>query len=60
MSHAYSVLIHDWINQKKARLEQEMAAGADAAYCQGQLDELMALRQYLTEHIDLDTQTYYH
>ena len=38
MSHAYSVLIHDWINQKKARLEQEMAAGADAAYCQGQLD----------------------
>jgi predicted aminopeptidase len=63
MAHEYSVLIHEWISRKKENLDRqikETETGNDKAdYHRGQLDELMAIRQYLTEKIDLATHTYY-
>jgi hypothetical protein len=63
MAHEYSVLIHDWISRKKEDIERqikETETGSEKAdYCRGQLDELMAVRQYLTDKIDLATHTYY-
>ena len=65
MTHEYSVLIHEWINTKKQRLSLQINQAEQdkdkevLAYCQGQLDELITLRNYMTDHIDLDTQTYF-
>ncbi|MCG8616471.1 MAG: hypothetical protein MI802_09670 [Desulfobacterales bacterium] len=63
MAHEYSVLIHGWISRKKELLDRQIRdADADTgkdAYHRGQMDALMEIRQYLTDRIDLDTQTYY-
>lgn len=65
MAHEYSVDIHNWLNnqldQVKASLETARIKGntSDVHYFSGQLEALKELRQYLTDHIDLDTQQYY-
>lgn len=65
MAHEYSVDIHEWIKEKidsiKADLKNIKDSGDTKAenYYNGQLHQLMEIRQYLTDHIDLDTQTYY-
>jgi hypothetical protein len=63
MAHEYSVLIHEWISRKKEdlhrQIEQMETNSEKRDYYKGQLDELMAIRQYLTDKIDLDTHTYY-
>ena len=65
MANEYSVAIHNFIsnkiatiekNKKDAEKENDLAA---ARYCEGQLQELRLIRQYLNEKIDLKTQKYF-
>ena len=65
MAHEYSVLVHDYLKEKIEMVKKEKKAALDiadeekAAFFNGQLDEFLSLRQYLTDNIDLDTQKYY-
>ena len=64
MTHEYSVQIHNWITNKIEQIKSQKRASEqkdDAEkieYLSGQLEELMFLQSYLTEHTDLITQTY--
>ncbi|MCF6247513.1 MAG: hypothetical protein L3J69_09155 [Desulfobacula sp.] len=65
MAHEYSVQIHDWITQKKETISRKERAAKDQkkweqeSYYKGQLEELLFIRSYLNDRIDLDTQKYY-
>lgn len=65
MPHEFSVRIHDWITEKMekataaAKTAEENGDAGSHAYFSGQLKELAFIRQYLTDKIDLDTQSYY-
>ena len=62
MAHEYSVQIHNWITGKVDGIKQDMKTASDpdrASYLSGQLAELEFIRDYMTRHIDLDTQQYY-
>ena len=65
MAHEYSVLVHDWISGKIDRVKPEIKKARDLndisseQYFNGQLQELLNIRQYLTDQIDLDTHKYY-
>ena len=65
MPHEYSVLIHEWLSTRKQRIAEKINGlekdgnSPNLAYYKGQMAELMVMRQYLTDRIDLDTQTYY-
>ena len=65
MTHEYSIQIHEWISKKKGSIQKEIKK-SDAsnntekeAYFNGQLLEIKRIRKYLTENIDLTTQTYF-
>ena len=64
MTHEYSIQIHNWITNKIEQIKSQKRASEqkdDAEkieYLSGQLEELMFLQSYLTEHTDLITQTY--
>jgi hypothetical protein len=63
LSHEYSILIHDYISSqiKVIKTKQNAAANSgDRQFCNGQLKELLYIRKYLTDKIDLDTYKYYH
>ena len=62
MTHEYSVLIHDYLIEKIALAEQKRQSAEKAAagrFHDGQLSELLKIRAYLSEKIDLKTQKYY-
>jgi hypothetical protein len=65
MPHAFSVEIHDYLSRKILLAEENKKQAireknrAVQFYCEGQLLELVTIRQYLTENIDLKTQIYY-
>jgi len=65
MPHAFSVEIQDYIGRKILLMEEAKTKAIHEQnssvqfYCEGQLLELMNLRKYLTENIDLKTQKYY-
>ena len=65
MAHEYSVQIHNWITQKIERVKTQKISAEKIndveaiEYSAGQLEELLYLQNYLAEHIDLKTQTYY-
>ena len=65
MPHEFSVRIHDWITEKMEKADAEIGTAgkngdaATQAYFRGRLEELVFIRQYLTDKIDLDTQSYY-
>ena len=65
MAHEYSVKIHNYITDKikTAEMMKKAAEKKDdfetRKFYEGQLDELLYLRKYLTERTDLNTQQYY-
>lgn len=65
MAHEYSVQIHDWLTRQIETVAEELknyeakGDGLKQNYFKGRYDELLGLRRYLTERIDLDTQKYY-
>jgi len=65
MANEYLVQIHDYITEKMAaaeKLEKRAKALGDhetRQFYAGQINELDAIRHYLSEHVDLKTQTYY-
>ena len=65
MPHIFSVEIHGYLSSKieqaKSRRKQAVAANAHGVQCrlEGELLELVAMRKYLAENIDLKTQKYY-
>ncbi len=65
MPHAFSVEIHDYIGRKLLLMEEARAKAIQENnssvqfYCEGQIVELMNLRKYLAENMDLKTQKYY-
>lgn len=65
MAHEYSVQVHNWITQKIEQIKTQKKPAKKKndietiEYLSGQLEELLFFQQYLTEHIDLQTQTYH-
>ncbi len=64
MSHEYSVQIHKWITKEVDRVNLEIKLNDHNDpdrdnYCSGRLQELLDIRQYLSDEIDLDTHQYY-
>ena len=65
MTHEYSVQIHHWITRKINDVEAALKTAdkqkdsAKKNYYSGQLEELGFIRRYLSDHVDLDTQTYH-
>ena len=65
MPHIFSVEIHAYLSTKIEEAEgKKKQAKADLdeslqRYLEGELLELMEMRQYLTDNIDLKTQKYY-
>ena len=65
MTHEFSVEIHEYIKIKIAEAQKgkkQADADGDAEsgrFYEGQLHELINLREYLTAKVDLKTQKYY-
>lgn len=65
MPHIFSVEIHAYLSAKIEQVEEKkkLVVGDKADTLQrcieGELLELVAMRQYLTDNIDLKTQKYY-
>ncbi len=65
MPNQYSIEIHDHISARIEGVEQSLAAAVEAGdvetedYCRGQLEELLWLREYLRQNVDLKDFTYY-
>jgi hypothetical protein len=62
VAHEYSVKLHDWISEKIKLVNSKIKKAGDnddtgsVHYYNGQLKELLKIRQYLKDKIDLDTQ----
>jgi hypothetical protein len=65
MAHEYSVEIQNYISKKIAVAEEEKEKAEKLddfetqRFYEGQLKELLNIREYLTERVDLKTQQYY-
>lgn len=65
MAHVFSVEIHDYLSKRILLAEEDKKTAEQVndkesrLYYEGQLLELMTLRQYLADNIDLKTQKYY-
>ena len=65
MPHIFSVEIHEYLSTKIEQAESKRMQGIEnndmsqQRHLEGELLELMEMRQYLTENIDLKTQKYY-
>jgi hypothetical protein len=60
MPNEYSIAIHDYITSKITANKQSIErAKSQSPYHEGQLKELLWIRQYLKENVDLSTYTYY-
>jgi hypothetical protein len=62
VAHEYSVTLHDWISEKIKLVNSNMKIARDnndtgsVHYYKGQLQELLEIREYMKNHMDLDTQ----
>jgi hypothetical protein len=62
VAHEYSVKLHDWISEKVKLVNSMIKTAMDkndtgsVHYYNGQLQELLEIREYLKNKIDLDTQ----
>ncbi len=65
MAHEHSVTIHEYLSLKiqgaKNKKDEAKSLGNDEniQFYKGQLEELLNIRKYLTDQIDLNTQKYY-
>ena len=61
MPNEFSVEIHNHLSQKILEVEKAVRIGDEtaAAFAQGQLVELLWIRKYLQENIDLKNFVYY-
>ena len=65
MAHEHSVTIHNYLSLKivTAQEKKDEAKNLDndenVQFYNGQLEELLSIRKYLTDQIDLTTQKYY-
>ena len=65
MTHEFSVEIHEYIKKKVLAADQGKKQaeaqddGETRRFYEGQLHELLNLREYLSERIDLKTQKYF-
>ncbi len=60
MPNEYSIEIHRYLNHKIAEAEKIIEEnGVKKSNVQGQLDELLWIREYLSNNIDLKNFTYY-
>ena len=65
MAHDYSIQIQNYISEKltqakdKIKNAQKKNDIESSQFYKGQQKELLSLRKYLTENIDLNTQEYY-
>ena len=60
MANEYSIEIHRYLSAKIAEAEALLRASTeDAPEPRGQLEELLSIRKYLSDNIDLKDFTYY-
>ena len=65
MTHEYAAMIHAYLSEKIAFAEDKKQAAEKQGdhgrrlFFEGQLDELLVIRKYLSENVDLNTQQYY-
>ena len=60
MPNEFSVEIHNYLTQKITQAQEAVALENDqSAFYQGQLEELLRIREYLKENIDLKNFTYF-
>ena len=65
MTHEYCAMIHAYLSEKIAVAEDRKQAAKKQGdhgrrlFFEGQLDELLVIRKYLSENVDLNTQQYY-
>jgi hypothetical protein len=60
MPNEFSVEIHDYLSQKIAEAKKAIAKNDDrSSFYRGQLEELLWIRKYLKENVDLKNFTYY-
>ena len=61
MANEYSIEIHRYLSAKiaKAKALIQDSAEEDSPEPRGQLEELLAIRKYLSDNIDLKDFTYY-
>ena len=60
MANEYSVEIHKYLSEKIAIAEKEIEGSLEGnPHFQGQLEELLWIRKYLGDNIDLKDFTYY-
>ena len=60
MPNEYSIEIHQYLNRKIAEAQKIIEEnGLENPNAQGQLDELLWIREYLSKNIDLKGFTYY-
>ena len=65
MTNEFSVFIHNYISDKIATTEKNIQHAEkkndieSISYFKGQLKELISIRQFMAEKIDLKTQKYY-
>lgn len=65
MTNEFSVIIHNYISDKISTTEKNKRHAIkkndieSISYYEGQLKELISIRQFMAEKIDLKTQKYY-
>lgn len=60
MANEYSVEIHQYLTEKIEAAEKSIEEKLEGkTHFQGQIDELLWIRRYLSENIDLKDFTYY-
>ena len=65
MTNKFSLDIHAYLSEKIELVEFQKEEAikrknrTDEQYCDGQLQELLDIRQFLSARFDLNTQTYY-
>ena len=60
MANEYSIEIHKYLNENIAGAEKSLKESVeDRSYFQGIIEELLSIRKYLSDNIDLKDFSYY-
>ena len=65
MTHEYSVDMQQYISERLNEITEKLKEAESqndpdtAEFCKGQLAELIEIREYLSDKVDLDTQNYF-